>query len=177
LKSQFFGVIKNAVSQEIVVKYWLTGVLPAFRDGISPLTAVNIISNKTEYHGLCGLTADEVQTITQAYLGPRSTPDEISKATDTLRKWYNGYQFSSSTLCEGLYNPQLVFTHLRHLRKDKRDEQGFEPKDEIEAIHTEKVLNAIPNEGETSFKNTFLRAVSGSLNSEVRHRFSAYELH
>jgi hypothetical protein len=162
------------------MKYWLTGVLPAFRDGISPLTAVNIISDKPKYHGLCGLTEVEVEAITKAYLGPESTAEDISKATGTLRRWYNGYRFSSSTLSEGLnslYNPQLVFTHLRHLQDDKKDKHGFEPKDEIEAVHTASVLNAIPDDGNISFKNTFLRVASGSLRSEVRHQFSAREFH
>jgi Predicted AAA-ATPase len=119
------------------MKYWLTGVLPAFRDGISPLTAVNIISDMPKYHGLCGLTEVEVEAITKAYLGPESTAEEIPNATDTLRRWYNGYRFCA-TPSEGLnslYNPQLVFTHLRHLRDDHKEKHDFEPKDEIEAIH------------------------------------------
>jgi hypothetical protein len=90
------------------------------------LTAVNIISDKPKYHGLCGLTEVEVEAITKAYLGPESTAEDISKATDTLRRWYDGYRFSSSTL-NSLYNPQLVFTHLRHLQDDKKDKHGFEP--------------------------------------------------
>jgi Predicted AAA-ATPase len=158
------------------MKYWLTGVLPAFRDGISPLTAVNIISDKPKYHGLCGLTEVEVEAITKAYLGPESTAEDISKALHTLRRWYNGYRFSPP-LSEGLnslYNPQLVFTHLRHLQDDKKDKHGFEPKDEIEAIHTATV---IPNDGNLSFKNTFLRVASGSLSPEVRHQISAREFH
>jgi len=36
LKSEFFGVIK-AFCGNPVAKYWLTGVLPAFRDGIMSL--------------------------------------------------------------------------------------------------------------------------------------------
>lgn len=85
-KSQFFSIIKNAVSEHIIIKYWLTGVLPAFRDGISPLTALNIISFQPQCHRLCGLTDAEVQSITQVYLGPGCTSDDITKAMDILPK-------------------------------------------------------------------------------------------
>jgi hypothetical protein len=177
-KSNFFSVIKQAVTENIVVKYWLTGVLPAFRDGINPLTAICIISNKPEYHGLCGLTDAEVRAITTAYLGPEST-DEVMTV---LQKWYNGYQFchfdgQNGTAFESLYNQQFVFAHLEDIRaRGHVQHSNHEPKDEIEATHIARVLDAMPKDGEMSFGDMWLRAVSGNLESDVRHQFPAIEL-
>lgn len=145
--SHLFAVIKEAVTRGVVTKYWLTGVLPAFREGISPLTATNNISNWPQYHGLCGLTDAEVLAITTKYLGSDSAAD---KALPILRNWYNGYQFcpsSPDTIIKTLYNPQLLFTHLGGMRGGRR----AEPKDEIEAIHTSSVLAAMPKDGAMTF--------------------------
>jgi hypothetical protein len=67
LKSEFFAVIKKSCGVS-VAKYWLTGVLPAFRDGISPLTATNVISFNEQYHSLCGLTQEDVNAIVKQAL-------------------------------------------------------------------------------------------------------------
>ncbi|TDL27117.1 DUF1703-domain-containing protein [Rickenella mellea] len=133
--TQFYGVIKEAVSQLIVVKYWLTGVLPAFRDSIGPLLAAHIISNESEYHGLCGLTDAEVQTIARAYLSSDIEPPALAETMRELQRRYGGYRFCApgDEPLETLYNPQLVFTHLRGLAKNKSD---LDPRDEIEAVHT-----------------------------------------
>jgi Predicted AAA-ATPase len=62
LKPQFFGVIKRRCGDS-VAKYWVTGVLPAFRDGISPLTATRVISFDEKYQSLCGFTQKDVDAI------------------------------------------------------------------------------------------------------------------
>jgi hypothetical protein len=92
-KASFFQILKDAISTGIVMKYWLTGVLPAFRDGISPLLAVEVISDKPQYHGLCGLTDTEVQTIAETYLSSSPLLRDIHSVMHTLRHWHNGYRF------------------------------------------------------------------------------------
>jgi hypothetical protein len=117
-KTQFFAILKQATTANTILKYWITGVLPVFRDGISPLTATVILSSDPEYHGLCGLTDSEVRTVAEAYLSPVLEPQAVEDAIQTLRNWYNGYLFSrakSKAPLNTLYNPQLVFTHLRRL--------------------------------------------------------------
>ncbi|PVG00405.1 DUF1703-domain-containing protein [Serendipita vermifera] len=177
-QSSFFTTLKDGVTQDIVQKYWLTGVLPAFRDGITPLTATHIISRDPEYHGLCGLTDTEVETIAQAYLGSEYTPETLEKVMTVLREWYNGYQFcpSNDIKLERLYNPQLVFTHLRDMKnKGQGQPHTYEPKDEIEAIHSMNVLKALPNEGETSFVDMFVRVASGTLTPDIHYQLSGDE--
>jgi len=170
-KSEFFRIIKDMVAQNIVVKYWLTGVLPAFRDGLSPLTAARVISGVREFHGLCGLTGAEVQTVAEAYLSRSLGPQELTEALHEVRQWYNGYRFCKTKThpIDPLYNPQLVFTHLRGLAA----REPIEPRDEIEAPHTASVLNAIPKDGDSSFFDVFTQASSSSLESEVRAQFTA----
>ncbi|TDL23610.1 hypothetical protein BD410DRAFT_897248 [Rickenella mellea] len=144
-KTQFFAIIKQATSSNVILKYWITGILPVFRDG--PLSATQILSHETDYHGLHGLTDSEVQTIAQAYLSPTLEPQAVEDVVKTLRSWCGGYQFSpssSGTRLDPLYNPQHVFKHLRGLVKPRNS--NFDPQDEIRASHVANVLNAIPND-------------------------------
>jgi hypothetical protein len=111
LKPQFFGVIKRRCG-ESVGKYWVTGVLPAFRDGISPLTATRVISFDEKYQSLCGFTQKDVDAIVSRALH-HFPEDERILALKSLKMWYNGYKFcSSGAEIPLLYNPQLVFVHL-----------------------------------------------------------------
>jgi hypothetical protein len=103
--SSFFGIIKDAVSRNIVVKYWLTGVLPAFRDGISPLSATRTLSKDPMFHGLCGLTDAEVRTIAEDYLPSHG----MAAVMHELQQWHNGHRFCLANTGESiqpLYNPQ-----------------------------------------------------------------------
>jgi Predicted AAA-ATPase len=112
LKAEFFSVIKGTCGKS-VEKYWLTGVLPAFRDGISPLSAMRVISFDEQYQSLCGFTQEDVDAIVSRALHhfPESERDLALKS---LSHWYNGYKFYPSGSVSGreipcLYNPQLVF--------------------------------------------------------------------
>ena len=74
-KLNFFAPLKEACGNlstggqnAIISKYFLTGVTPAFRSGISPLTAVSIVSHYRKLHGMCGFTDKEVKAIVQYYL-------------------------------------------------------------------------------------------------------------
>jgi hypothetical protein len=170
--SSFFGVLKSAVSQDIVVKYWLTGVLPAFRNGISPLSATRVLSKVPQFHGLCGLTDAEVRTIAESYLPSSSESHDIETVMHELQQWHNGYRFcqpAKGEAIEPLYNPQLVFAHLQSLASG----QSTRPDDELEALHTTSVLNSIDK---STFREIFLLAASAKLDATVvRHQFSADE--
>jgi hypothetical protein len=172
-KTQFFAVMKQAMGS-IVKKYWLTGVLPAFRDGISPLSATRIISTLPEYNGVCGLTEDEVYTIAKTYLASTHTAVQLDAVFQDLKRWYNGYRFSCSSRDKlpTQYNPQLVFTHLRALQGN----YGINPFEEVNAIHTATVLEAIGTDPELPFEEFYLSAVAGKLEMEVMTEFGAAEL-
>ena len=158
----------------VVQKYWLTGVLPAFRDGISPLTATRIISTSPNYSHVCGLTEEEVQTIAQAYLGSSLSDDELSQELQVIKRWYNGYRFCSpihNMAPPLLYNPQQVFAHLQAIR-----EGGYvNPHDEQNATHTATVLNAILTSGEMSMDD-ILPLLDGGVQASISHELGAPEV-
>ena len=167
-KSFFFASIKDGISQDIVTKYWLTGVLPAFREGVSPLAGVEIISNDARFHGLCGFMDTEVETIVKSFLQSQETDTVMHE----LRQQHNGHRFIQAEASEplaSLYNPQHVFAHLRSLAGGR----PVRPRDEIEALHTSHVLNKI---GESAFPELFLLAASSKLPSEVMFHFPPREV-
>lgn len=177
-KTQFFATLKLATSSNTVRKYWITGVLPVFRDGMSPLAATEIISNDPTYHGLCGFTDSEVQMIAQTYLSPVLAPPQVEGVMPKLRNWYNGYLFcgqKSGAQLDTLYNPQLVFTHLRQLKCGYEDDD-HSPNDEIDAPHIVHVLDAIPNKGGVSFADLFVRVMSGKLKADIQNEFGLGEV-
>jgi hypothetical protein len=171
-KTHFFAVMKQACGR-VVEKYWLTGVLPVFRDGISPLSATDVISSKPQFHGLCGLTDGEVDTILKAYLSSTYNDSQLKEAMARMKEWYNGYRFCpdhipTSSKLPSLYNPQLVFSHLRALAQGTQSEALLE---EANSTHCATVLNAIRCDGPINFNDIFLDVLSGQLVADVMPYF------
>ncbi|TDL23086.1 DUF1703-domain-containing protein [Rickenella mellea] len=161
-KTQFYTIVKRHSSSP-VSKSWLTGVLPVFREGISPLTATTIVSMMSRFHGLCGLSEDEVGTIAKGYLG-ESHPS-LDQILQQLKRWFNGFIFVSEkepssvqderhSPVVSLYNPQQVFTHLWKL-----SDSDSNPTMDAGGVHTDSVLKAIPNSSETGFSALDLMTV------------------
>ena len=135
-----------------VAKYWLTGVLPAFRDGISPLTATRIISFHERYQSLCGFTQGDVKAIVTRALRdfPKIDP---ARTLNSIKRWYNGYRFSpTSSGSEDLtlYNPQLVFVHLCNTLSGPAPTSYI---DEANAIHSSTVLSVVGETGPVTIHN------------------------
>jgi Predicted AAA-ATPase len=172
-KTQFFAVMKRAMGV-VVRKYWLTGVLPAFRDGISPLSATSVISMLPQYHGLCGLTREEVDAIAMKYLASTHTPNQIMGAMALMKSWYNGYMFSPpehDKLLPRLFNPQLVFTHLRALSVN---DASINSREEANATHSAIVLSAITGRGITPFD--LIPVLTNNLDVNIMNEFGPREL-
>ena len=158
-KTQFFAVLKQAMGRT-VKKYWLTGVLPVFRDGISPLTATTVISGLPMYNDLCGLTEDDVHTITKAYLG--KTP-QLDARLHEMKRWFGGYRFCRQDSGDDrriLYNPHQVFRHLE-FATDHTLIHG-----ESNATHSSTVLEAL---GNVNLLTDFFMAAHGNTLSPVIH--------
>jgi Predicted AAA-ATPase len=136
LKSEFFAVIKEFCGKS-VKKYWLTGVIPAFRDASSPLTATEVISFRLQYQSLCGFTQEDVNAMVTRAL-PES---ERASALDSLKRWYSGYMFTPHDSENSiLYNPQQVFLYLRKCIS------GWAPlscTDEANTVKTRKALSIV----------------------------------
>jgi hypothetical protein len=166
--NRFFSVLKKAMGGP-VMKYWLTGVLPVFRDGISPLTAVTPIWTWSNYNGLCGLTGNEVRVIAKAYLG--DFPD-LEKHLDEMKRWFDGYRFfSSGVKAPTLYNPQEVFIHLESFRAN---DQCVAISEEINATHSSMVLDAL--DGVELLPDFFMAAHSNRLPNLIKKSIGPREL-
>ena len=170
LKSEFFAVIKGSCGVS-VAKYWLTGVLPAFRDGISPLTATRVISFSERYHSLCGLMQEDVNAIVE-----RALPESKRASTlDSLKRWYNGYIFSptsSSSEIPTLYNPQLVFVHLQNVISDQAPPSYV---DEANAVHTATVLSVVGKTGSVTISD-LIDMLYSKANVSILNELSFLEL-
>jgi hypothetical protein len=169
--AHFFSIMKGAMGRP-VYKYWITGVLPAFRDSLSPLSTAIIISSLPQYHALCGFTVEEVETIASAYLRPRDNDNGLEGLMCQMKKWYNGYMFcpQSSTIPR-LFNPQLVFTHLRAMSPDANYvDPGTEPNSSPSSV----VLNILTQSGMTD--ENLYSLLSGALSVTISHDFGHQEI-
>jgi hypothetical protein len=169
LKSEFFAEIKRFCGA-IVRKYWLTGVLPAFRDGISPLTATRIISFDERYKSLCGFTQEDVNAILT-----RALPEnQRASVLDSLKHWYNGYTFSpipSGSEKSTLYNPQQVFIHLGNVISGS----SLSCIDEANAVHTKTVLSVVGETGDVLIHD-LVRTLSSKASASIMSKLSFFEL-
>jgi Predicted AAA-ATPase len=153
-----------------VGKYWLTGVLPAFRDWFSPLTATQIISFDPQYQSLCGFAQEDVNAIVM-----RALPEGKRASTlDSLKRWYNGYMFSHAEYGSEnptLYNPQQVFVYLR------KTISGSAPPlyDEANAVHTAKVLSLVGETGPVTIYD-LVSMLSTKVNTSILTELSFLEL-
>ncbi|KAF9368308.1 hypothetical protein BGX21_006659, partial [Mortierella sp. AD011] len=128
-KENLFSILKEGCSITslneygvVISKYFLTGVTPAFRAGISPLTSAAIISNKPSLQGICGFSETEVTAIVKHYL--RLNGQEAEPLLHSIRRLYNGYCFAltdygeSSSRLPLVYNPHLVFHYLSNFQSE-----------------------------------------------------------
>jgi hypothetical protein len=128
-----------------------------------------------QYHNACGLTENEVRTIAKAYLATTHDEAELNKELGAMKRWFNGHKFSPSgydTDAPSLYNPQLVFNHLRtvthkagHVRLDE----------ERNATNTASVLNAIKDDRDMNVHD-LLQLLSGNLQGHIMTAFGVPEL-
>jgi hypothetical protein len=180
-KESFFAPLKEGCGglggrNAIISKYFLTGVTPAFRAGISPLAEAIIVSDEHELHGICGFTENEVKTIVQHFL--RKDEQEADSIAHTMRKLYNGYYFASSNYDKSdpqpplLYNPHLVFHYIR-----KYNSNGIVAKpQESTAVHSTHVLKSISDIGEFSVDDLLELMISGSVESKINTEFGFADL-
>jgi hypothetical protein len=127
-----------------------------------------------QYNNACGLEENEVRVIAKAYLTSH-TEAELDKELEIMKQWFNGHRFCPPEMAAdapSLYNPQLVFTHLRTLSRSSRH---VHPDEELNATHTASVLNAIKEGGEVNTDH-LLRLLSGELRANVLHVFGVPEV-
>jgi Predicted AAA-ATPase len=173
LNSEFFAVIRQFCGKS-VAKYWITGRLPAFRDGMSPLTATRLISFQEQYQSLCGFTQEDLDAIVTRAMRDFPENERISILA-FLKRWYNGYMFSptlsgSENLL--LYNPQVIYALL------KKIVHGPTPLYCIGlagTMHSATLLSIIGEPGLVTISD-FIRMLYSKANAGILSEFSFAEL-
>jgi len=180
-KINFFSVLKEACGRlgdgpAIIGKYFLTGVTPAFRAGISPLAGASLVSGRGELHGMCGFTEDEVKTIVQYYL--HKDDQETDRIVHTMRRLYNGYYFAntcynvSKPQSSLLYNPHQVF----HYINEQNSHGHIATHEESTAVHSTTILKSVADMGDFSVNDLVELILSGSVKSKITSEFGFVDL-
>src|SRR5947209_13015322 len=179
----FFSILKEGCGIEsmntygvVISKYFLTGVTPAFRAGISPLHGTAIVSDRASLHGICGFTENEVRAVVRHYL--RKDEQVAEPIVHSMRRLYGGYYFARSRYDESnpdpalLYNPHLVFHYLSNFRTE-----GFVVKpEESTAVHSTTILRSISEVGEFSMDDLIELIASKSVSSTIQTEFGFSQL-
>ena len=166
-KSSLFSVLKNGCSDgdtHAISKYFLTGVLPAFRSGMSPLTATEIISTRAEFHGICGFNSDQVKVLGRAFLSRINKHLDYDHIYQVMDRYYGGYRFArpSEAQLDTLSNPQLIYHFLAEFKSHGHvSRPGESP-----AVHTTKVLKSIADTGDFSIEDIIQLMATGFLVSD-----------
>jgi Predicted AAA-ATPase len=160
-KANLFAPLKRGYNDPdvgCISKYFITGVLPAFRGGLSPLTAITMLSNKRGFHGICGLDDEQVKVLTRAYLQDKLDDKLLDDLCDDLRKFYGGYCFASGGDLKRLHNPNFIYEYLFQYdpRQKERDEVG-----NTTSTHSAKILKLVADTGAFSVADIVELRVKG----------------
>ena len=171
---RFFAIIRQSIGVSIC-KYWLTCVLPAFRDGFSPLTATQNISRSPQYNNARGFTGNEARAIAKAYLAATHDETELEKELEITKQRFSGHRFCPPQVAPdspSLYNPQLVFTRLRTI---SRTAGHVHPDEVLNITHIASVLNAIKDDRDMN-AHGLIQLLSANLRARIMTWFGVPEL-
>ena len=109
-----FKVVKSLSVSNGFARTFITGVSPVVLSDIT--SGYNIAENiylNPIFNTLCGFEESEVQTaLSDIVQSCKLAESEMIDALDTMRTWYNGYQFSA-TAKELVYNPTLALYFMK----------------------------------------------------------------
>ncbi|MFH0996954.1 MAG: AAA family ATPase [Pseudomonadota bacterium] len=109
-----FKVVKSLSVSSGFARTFITGVSPVVLSDIT--SGYNIAENiylNPAFNTLCGFKESEVQTaLSDIVLSCKLDNREMIDALDTMRTWYNGYQFATTSK-ELVYNPTLALYFLK----------------------------------------------------------------
>ena len=112
-----YEMIKNAVNEGTVNRFFATGVSPLTVDSLT--SGFNISTSlglELDYHDLMGFKRDEVAYILQKV---GATDADIPNIITDLKGWYNGYLFHEEAE-ERLYNPDMIMYFASHYERKKQ---------------------------------------------------------
>lgn len=108
---KFYEVIKDATENNIIGRFFITGVSPLTLDSLT--SGFNIISDLTHeesFHEMMGFTEDETAGLLNLVLKEGHKASDIM---DEMRMYYNGYKFHVNAERK-LYNSNMVLYYIRH---------------------------------------------------------------
>jgi Predicted AAA-ATPase len=174
--TSLFSTLKAACGDDIigcVSKYFVMGVLPTFRQGITPLFVNTTISRWWIFHGVCGLNGYQVRKLVSTFLNCPDPSPSLDNVCRTLKEYYNGYYFAEdSDLEEHLYNLHHVNHHLFRYEAGGR----VHVPEQAKSVHSECVLQLIPDTGNFSMEDIIELLANGYIKSKVWGIFGSTEL-
>jgi Predicted AAA-ATPase len=174
--TSLFSTLKEACVNSdtgCVSKFFVTGVLPAFHEGIKPLLANPTISGRVLFRGACGLTKYQAWKIASIFLRRFGPGSWVRKVCRTMKYYYYGYYFAeNSGFEEHLYNPHDVNDYLYGYEEGGR----VHVPGQARSVHLERVLHLIPDTGNFSMEDIMGLLANGYIESEVRDIFGSIEL-
>lgn len=111
----FYGVMKS--SDEHIKFALLTGVTKFSKVSVfSDLNNIEDISFIDDYATLCGITEQEMRDNLNEEISELAQKNKLTveECYDKLRKWYDGYHFSSDLSLPGMYNPFSLINTLKN---------------------------------------------------------------
>ena len=111
----FYGVMKS--SDEHIKFALLTGVTKFSKVSVfSDLNNIEDISFIDDYATLCGITEQEMRENLNEEISELAQKNKLTveECYDKLRKWYDGYHFSSDLSLPGMYNPFSLINTLKN---------------------------------------------------------------
>jgi len=119
---KFYEAIKTATGQNIVGRLFATGVTPITLDSLT--SGFNIAKNfavRTNYNESMGFTQDELEKLLIEFTTEYNYKLDLPKLLPDLKKWYNGYLFSSKAK-DRIYNPDMVLHFMSEFSQTKFNE-------------------------------------------------------
>jgi hypothetical protein len=113
---ELFKRVKSATEGEGLERLFVTGVSPmALNDLTSGFNVSTDVSLEPALASLCGFSEDELRGLLRRIAKERRmSAEEIERAVDLMRSWYNGYRFSEDKV-DLVYNPTNALFFLRNL--------------------------------------------------------------
>jgi hypothetical protein len=111
---KYYEMIKNAIYEGVVNRFFATGVSPLTVDALT--SGFNITSSlalEIEFHDLMGFKRDEVVHILKQV---GATEGNMPTILADLKEWYNGYLFNDEAT-ERLYNSDMIMYFASHYEK------------------------------------------------------------
>ena len=116
-------------------RIFMTGVSPVTLDDLtSGFSIATNITQKPAFNAMIGFTKEETRKLYEDFNGTRLFHGDVDEHLDTVRRYYDGYCFSSDAVGQDhIFNSEMAFYYLKSLV-----DEGHPPEDLVDrGIRTE----------------------------------------